>query len=76
MKEPSLENITGRSSKQQLADDVANLEERNPLLAEPLKRLLARAQEKEAVKKFIVTPAIKAGARANARFHEHRLQDE
>ena len=65
MKEPNLEKITGRSSEQQITDDVANLEVRNPLLAEPLKRLLARAQEKETTEKVVITSAMRKGAGAH-----------
>lgn len=76
MKEQTFEGITGKSEEQQILEDVAKIGQTNPEMQEKLSRLLAMAVEKKSAGKFGITPAMRAGAEANRRYHAPRQQGE
>lgn len=76
MKEINLERVIGKSEEQQILDDVAKIGKTNPGMEETLSRLLAMAKGKKSMEGVIITPAMRAGAAANEKFHKPRLQGE
>lgn len=76
MKELNLERVTGKSEEQQILEDVAKIGETNPEMKEKLSQLLAMAKKKKLTEEFVITPAMRAGAKGNKMYHDPRQQGE
>lgn len=63
----SLEQTVGISQKEVLAKDLAGLEQKNPAVAEAIRKALARAGEKKHQNEIVITKAMRAGAEAHDR---------
>lgn len=68
----NLWKTTGQSEEERNAEIIAKLEQTNPSLAGALKKGFAKVKQE----KIVITPAMRAGAKENEAFHEHRLQGE